>query len=272
MVTLPSQGGSALPPAHQARDMAQSFGSDAERYDRARPAYPPALISAVVAASPGPDVLDVGIGTGIAARQFAAAGCRVLGVEVDERMAAWARRRGQEVEVAAFEDWDAAGRTFDAVVAAQTWHWIDPAAGAAKAARVLRPGGRLAVFWNAERPPEDLAAAFTRVYARLLPDSPLARRHAGGGDYGPLCDAAAQGMDTSGAFGEVQRWSFPWERRYTRQEYLDLLPTSGVLARLPEPERRPVLEAVGAAIDAAGGAFTMGYTAQVATAARTPAP
>jgi SAM-dependent methyltransferase len=106
-------------------------------------------VRSIVAESPGRDVLDVGIGTGISARPFQAAGCRVLGVEVDARMAEFARQHGFEVEVAKFEDWDPAGRTFDAVIAGQAWHWVDPVAGAAKAAEVLRPGGRLAVFWNA---------------------------------------------------------------------------------------------------------------------------
>jgi ubiquinone/menaquinone biosynthesis C-methylase UbiE len=49
------------------------------------------MVDRIVAASPGPDVLDVGCGTGIAARQFQAAGCRVVGIDVDARMAEWAR-------------------------------------------------------------------------------------------------------------------------------------------------------------------------------------
>jgi SAM-dependent methyltransferase len=60
-------------------------------------------------------VLDVGCGTGIAARQFQAAGCTVLGVDVDARMALWARHRGLDVEVGTFETWDARERVFDAV-------------------------------------------------------------------------------------------------------------------------------------------------------------
>ena len=48
---------------HQARQVAESFGADAERYDRARPSYPGALVERIVAASPGPDVLDAGCGT-----------------------------------------------------------------------------------------------------------------------------------------------------------------------------------------------------------------
>src|SRR5215212_10921235 len=123
------------------RHVAESFGTDADRYDRTRPLCPDAMVERIVAASPGPDFLDGGIGTGIEARQFRAAGCEVLGVEPDARMADFARRGGVEVEVATFEAWDPAGRNFDAVVAGQSWHWVDPLAGAAKAARVLRPDG-----------------------------------------------------------------------------------------------------------------------------------
>lgn len=171
MPTLPPERPTDREP-HQAREVAESFGTDPDGYDRARPRYPDALIDRIVGSSAGLDVLDVGCGTGIAARQFQAAGCRVLGVEVDARMAEWARRRGLEVEVAAFEAWDPAGRTFDAVVAGQAWHWVDPVAGAAKAARALRPGGRLAVFWNAFQAPDELGEAFSAVYRRVLPDSP----------------------------------------------------------------------------------------------------
>jgi SAM-dependent methyltransferase len=102
--------------AHQARQLAESFGTDPERYDRTRPRYPDAMVRRIIAASPGPDMLDVGCGTGIAARQFQAAGCTVLGVEIDPRMAEFARETRLEVEVAKFEDWDLAGRRFDAVI------------------------------------------------------------------------------------------------------------------------------------------------------------
>src|SRR5690242_7579403 len=145
---------------HEARAVAESFGAEAERYDRTRPRYPDALIRAIAAA----DVLDVGCGAGIAARQLAAAGCRVLGVEVDRRMAGFARATGVDVEVAKFEEWDAAGRRFDAVVAGQTWHWIDPVAGPVKAAEALKPEGGLAVFWNVHIPPPDIAEASAAVY------------------------------------------------------------------------------------------------------------
>lgn len=102
--------------------MAESLGSDPERYDRTRPRYPESLVDRITAGIPGSDVLDVGCGTGIEARQFQAADCRVLGIEPDARTADFARRTGVEVEVATFEDWEPAGRTFDAVVAGYDEH------------------------------------------------------------------------------------------------------------------------------------------------------
>lgn len=257
---------------HQHRDIAESFGEDPERYDRARPHYPDAMVKRIVTANPGPDVVDVGCGTGIAARQFQAAGCKVLGVEPDARMADFARRSGVEVEVATFETWDTAGRTFDAVIAGQAWHWVDPVAGAAKAAQVLRPGGRLAVFWNAFQLPPDVAEAFAAVYQRVAPDSPikfnlLATRSALDVYQGQFTKAA-NGIQQVGGFSDPEQWRFDWELSYTRDEWLDQLPTQGTLTQLPPDKLAELLESVGTAIDAMGGSFTMLYSTVAVTAAR----
>jgi SAM-dependent methyltransferase len=249
---------------HQARDVAESFGSDPERYDRTRPRYPGALIRAV--AAPGLDVLDVGCGTGIAARQLAALGCRVLGVEVDARMAAFARSLGTAVEVAKFEEWDPAGRRFDVVAAGQTWHWIDPVAGAIRAAEALKPGGRLAVFWNVQLPPPDVADAFAAAHRRALPEMPLYRP--GLEAYEPLLQRAADGIAQHGPFAAPQRLRFDWEQTYARDEWLELVPTFGGYNRLPAAAREQLLEDVGAVVEAAGGRFTMTYAAVALIATR----
>jgi SAM-dependent methyltransferase len=256
--------------SHRQRQVAESFGTEAERYDRARPSYPAALVDRIVAASQGPEVLDAGCGTGISARLLRAAGCRVLGVDPDPRMAGLARASGLEVEVAKVEEWDPAGRTFDAVIAGQAWHWVDPVAGAAKAAAVLRPGGRLAVFWNAFGFPPALREAFGGVYRRALPDSPfggfLARPAVDG--YLTMCATAADGMRSAGGFGQPERWRFDWERPYTRAEWLDVVPTFGGHSQLPPSVLAELLAGMGDAIDAAGGSFTMSYATVAATAAR----
>ncbi|WP_158892637.1 class I SAM-dependent methyltransferase [Amycolatopsis anabasis] len=272
MPTLPQEHPSERE-LHQQRQVAESFGTDAERYDRARPRYPDALVDRIVATSPGRDFLDVGCGTGIEARQFQAAGCTVLGVEPDARMADFARRSGIQVDVATFETWEPGGRTFDAVVSGQAWHWVDPVAGAAKAARVLRPGGSLTSFWHVYEPPAEVRDAFFAVYQRVVPDSPfkIQWNKQGMDEYRAMLTRAADGMHQAGGFGEPERWRFEWERSYTREEWLDLLPTTGGLTRLPADKLAEVLAAVGAAIDEIGGGFTMRFTTVAVTAARTGA-
>ena len=259
---------------HRHRQVAESFGTDAERYDRTRPRYPDAMVARIVDASPGPDVLDVGIGTGIEARQFRAVGCEVLGVEPDARMADFARRGGVGVEVATFEDWDPAGRHFDAVVAGQSWHWVDAAAGAAKAARILRPDGQLAAFWNVAQPPPEVTEAFITVYQREVPDSPfdlrsMPKRALDG--YQALFARAADGIREVGGFGDPEHWRFDWEQSYTREEWLDQLPTQATLTWFPPDRLAKVLEGVGAAVDTVGGRFTMSYTTVAVTTSRTHA-
>ena len=254
--------------------IAESFGVDAARYDRARPPYPGALIDRIVAAAPGPEFLDVGCGTGIGGRQFQAAGRTVLGVEPDVRMAEFAGRRGLDVEVAKFEDWDAAGREFDAVVSGQAWHWVDPVEGAAKAARVLRPGGPLALFAHVFQAPPEVAEAYGAVYRRVGPDMPFdmssVAKRSPRELYQAMMAKFADGIRQAGGFADAEDSAYEWERTYTRDEWLDLLPTQGALTRLSPEKVTEVLEHVGAAIEAIGGAFTMTFTTVAVTARRAP--
>lgn len=256
MPTLPNSAGDS----HRARDIAEGFGADVDRYDRTRPRYPAALADAVLAGLPGRRVLDVGIGTGISALPFRDAGATVLGVDPDARMAEVARARGFEVEIARFEEWDAGDRRFDAVLAGQTWHWVDPVAGAAKARSVLGPGGRLAVFWNAGDPPAELAAAFAEVYRRVetgLPFTPMAAPQRDG--YAAMLDRAEAGLRQAGGFGAPERLRLDWEATLGRDDFLDQVQTSGGHNRIPPERLAELLAGLGAAIDAAGGAFTMSY-------------
>jgi SAM-dependent methyltransferase len=275
MVSSSPDGGrpgdtAGLGPAYAQREVAEGFGTDAATYDRARPDYPAGLVSRIVESSPGPDLLDVGCGTGIASRLFQAAGCRVLGVDPDARMAELAGRSGIPTEIATFETWDPAGRTYDTVVSAQAWHWVDPVAGAVKAGRVLRTAGRLAVFWNAFEAPLDLRHAFADLYQRVLPDSPFGQfwlRPALEG-YRTGCERAADAIRDTGAFAEPEEWLYEWDRTYTTSEWLDLVPTTGGFTRAPSEVQATLLSGFRGAVDAAGGRFLMHYSTIAATATR----
>ena len=184
------------------------------------------------------------------------AGCRVLGIEPDARMADFARGSGIEVEVATFEAWDPRGRTFDAVISGQAWHWVDPVLGATKAAQVLGGGGRIALFWNVFQPPAEVAAAFVTAYQRVVSDSPFdvsVMTQPALDTYQKMFDMAEHGIREVGGFGRLEQRRFDWEQHYSRDEWLDLVPTQGPLTRLAPDKLGQVLEAVGAAIDAMGG-------------------
>jgi SAM-dependent methyltransferase len=213
--------------AHRLPPPTQRFGAVAELYERARPAYPQALVDDLLA--PGPhDVLDVGCGTAKAGRLFVGAGRRVVGVEPDPLMAEVARRYQVEMEVAEFERWDPRGRTFDLVISGTAWHWVDPVAGAAKAASVLRAGGRFAAFWNEMIYSDPVRDVFSEVYRRHAPD--LLSTSYVLGVIEPIdaeSDAPGQALATAGFTGVAPgtRQHYDWSLEYTAAKWADLVAT-----------------------------------------------
>jgi SAM-dependent methyltransferase len=249
------------------------FAQEAEAYDRFRPAYPDAVIDELLGLAPAVlDVLDVGCGTGIASRQMARRGANVLGVELAPEMAEIARRHGVEVEVAAFEAWDVAGRSFDRVTSAQAWHWLDLPVATAKAASVLRPGGRLCLMWNAGSPPDDLADALEDVYARAVPPGGhrLFRGYAANrpADVRTGLESELHAISAEPDLGKPTEQWFPWTRTYSRDEWLDQLVSRSDHAALGPAVRDQLFAAIGAAIDDHGGSFVMRFETVLITAAR----
>jgi SAM-dependent methyltransferase len=193
---------SDVPAFHDQRDRAESFGAVAAAYDRYRPGYPPDLIDALVALRPAA-VLDVGCGTGKAARQLVDRGLPVVGVEIDPQMAAVARSHGVEVEVAAFEQWDDRGRRFDLITAGQAWHWVDPAIGAPKVVHLLRAGGTACFFWNLDELDKPAQQTVQGIYRRLAPELGAESRH--GED-----DSHTARLRQTGCFGSVRAQRYRW--------------------------------------------------------------
>jgi SAM-dependent methyltransferase len=242
---------------------ASSFGKNAELYDATRPDYPAALLDDLVAGGPR-RVLDVGCGTGILGRALRARGAGVLGVEPDDLMAAVARRHGLDVEPGTFEAWDDAGRRFDLLVAGQAWHWVDPVAGAAKAALVVVPGGRVVLAWNDAVMPETLRAALDGVYARHAPPgvTPTVRHRPSDWLRDGGSEAVFAALD---AFEVPERKTYAWDRTYTTDQWRQQLETHSDHALMASDARRALLDAVGSAIDDAGGSFAMHYDCRATT-------
>jgi hypothetical protein len=146
---------------------------------------------------------------------------------------------------------------------------VDPVRGAARAAEALRPDGRLALFWNVAQPPAEVAEAFAAVYRQVLPGTVFARGVGGGLDsYSAFFTKATDGLRETGGFGQPEQWRFDWERPYTRDEWLEQVPTSGGHSRLEAGTLQDLLRGIGHAIDEVGGSFHMTYATVVVTAAR----
>ncbi|HEY7073104.1 MAG TPA: class I SAM-dependent methyltransferase [Acidimicrobiales bacterium] len=239
------------------------FGEDPERYDRARPAYPEALVDQLVAwVGAGARVVDVGCGTGKATGLLAARGMRGVGVEPHPAMAAVARRNladrpGWRIDESGFEDWaPRPGDTpADLVTCAQAWHWLDPGVRLHKAHALLRPGGWLALWWNADAPDDSpVRRAVLDVYDRLEP----------GMDVLPSCgnlprpgpdDPIPDGL----GFGESVDREIHWSVTYTTAEWIDLLQTHSNHRLLPADRLGRLLDEVAAALDDQGGSYTYRY-------------
>lgn len=153
----------------------ERFSDRVEDYVRHRPGYPPEALEPLVrdcGLGPGATVADVGAGTGIWTDRLLEAGCRVWALEPNGPMRRAGRRRLGEgnrltwlpgtAEATGLDD-----ASVDLVTAAQAFHWFDRRSARAELARVLAPGGWMAVIWN-ERRKE--TTPFLAAYERLLLD------------------------------------------------------------------------------------------------------
>ncbi|HEY6329893.1 MAG TPA: class I SAM-dependent methyltransferase [Blastocatellia bacterium] len=136
----------------------RAFGHDPEGYLDARPGYTAELYAILTdhcGLRPGTATLEIGPGPGLATRHLIELGASPLTlVEPDPRLAKFLAEElgpiasGLEIYNAAFEDADLPSASYDLAVCASAFHWVEQRPGLEKAARVLRPGGWWAMWWN----------------------------------------------------------------------------------------------------------------------------
>ncbi|WP_341924567.1 methyltransferase domain-containing protein [Nocardioides psychrotolerans] len=162
MTDRPSRSGSA----------ARSFGGVADVYDRGRPSYTRDAVAWATSAEPL-TVLELGAGTGKLTEQLVALGHDVHATDPDAAMLDLLRARLPEVRtsVTAAEDIPASDRSYDVVVAAQAFHWFDHERALPEIARVLKPGGHLAVVFNAR----DERIPWVKKLGRIIASPPSER-------------------------------------------------------------------------------------------------
>ncbi len=240
------------------RRQGRLFDEVPELYDRVRPSYPEELfadLSTLAGIGADSSVLEVGCGTGQATASLAGLGCSVTAVEPGPGMAALARANlagfpNVEVETSTFEEWDDRGRRFDALVAASSWHWVDPSIGWVRARALLRPQGSAALLANVvvRRPGEpEVYEATADLHDRFCPGNPSWR-------HPPLEEEVRA---TEEGWGTIERiegpgalFSSPTARFYPNLQWLDgngfadLLGSVSIYRSLDPRVREPQLDAI----------------------------
>jgi len=148
----------------------ERFTGLAGLYSQYRPDYPAAALDFIIERCGLSDkslLVDVGCGTGISSRLFAARGIRVIGIEPNADMRRQAESESLSAGVASLSYREGRAEatglpeaSADAVLAAQAFHWFEPEAALREFHRILKPGGSVILLWNQR----DESEPFTRAY------------------------------------------------------------------------------------------------------------
>jgi len=212
---------------------ALSFGGVADAYDRARPGYPEEAARWLVGSNPR-SVLELGAGTGRLTTDLVALGHDVL---ASDPLAPMLRRLadrlpGVRTALASAEEIPLPSRSVDVVVSAQAFHWFDLERALPEIARVLRPGGEIALVWN-ER---DERIPWVKRLGEVI----------GGQEQNtdPTHD-----LIRSGLFGYVETATFRFWQPLDRERLHDLIRSRSNIAMMTETERLRVLRKADALYD-----------------------
>jgi SAM-dependent methyltransferase len=236
---------------------AAGFGAAAEVYERARPSYPVEAVDWMVERTglgPGTTIVDVGAGTGKLTRLLLGTGARVIAVEPLPEM------RARLVDVVSgvaavdgtAEELPLSDGSADVVAVAQAFHWFNHERALPEIHRVLRPGGRLVLFWNMR----DLENRVQAGVEALLRSARLGVDTQRAGNW-------RKALEQSRLFGPAEERTFPYEQLFTADDLADRVASTSFVAAMPENERGRLLDEVRALADGLPEPFPFPYRTEV---------
>jgi ubiquinone/menaquinone biosynthesis C-methylase UbiE len=236
---------------------ARGFQAGAAAYEAARPGYPDdavAVLARELHIGPGTTVCDLAAGTGKLTRRLVALGASVAAVEPVEAMRLQLTAAVPEVDVVegTAESIPLPDESVDAVTVAQAFHWFDAPAALAEIARVLKPGGGLALLWN-ER---DETTAWVAEMSRLI------RWHERTVSRYQHVDWPAV-VAASGQFTALEERAVPWAQPMTRARLADRVRSISYIAVMPSNERERLAAEVTGLIARRAEPFDLPYTCRV---------
>jgi SAM-dependent methyltransferase len=217
----------------------RGFDTEAVTYDRTRPSYPADAVAWLVEhlpIGPGRRVVDLAAGTGKLTALLDPFGAELLVVEPVAGMRAILRAALPDVPAVAgtAEELPFADASIDAVTAAQAFHWFDAERALPEIRRVLRPGGRLGLLWNARDRGVDWVDRIWAVLDRVEKRAPW-RDHE---------QWSERDLPFERWFVTVHRAEFRHEQPLTPDDVVGRFKGVSHVAVLPPPEQAAVLDEV----------------------------
>jgi SAM-dependent methyltransferase len=255
----------------------EAFGADPANYHAARPAYPRQTWEALAQRAGlrgGIDILEIGAGTGLATLPLLAHGpTSLIAVEPDARLAAFLSHTAEDSRLSVvaepFEEAELPAASFDLVVSATAFHWLDTVPALARIHRLLRRGGAVALIWNVfgdGSRPDPFHEATTQLFE--------GHRHStSGGSSGqtPFALEASARLDDFAATGfaadapEFRRWTLELDPDGVRALYA----TYSNVTALPAPAQVRLLDGLSEiAARQFGGKVQRNMTTAIYTARR----
>ena len=221
----------------------EGFGKEASTYERVRPSYPADAVAWVadnLDLGPGRTVVDVAAGTGKFTRLLVPFGAELVAAEPVDGM----RRSfvsavpGVPLVAAVAEALPVAGATADAITAAQAFHWFDAERSFEEFRRVLRPGGRVGLIWNARDRSSDWVNEVWSIMDGVEKRAPWR-------DHEHWHDSA---LGTRHGFGPLHTETFRHEQLITPEKVVERIASVSHVAVLPPVEHERVLDEVRAVL------------------------
>jgi SAM-dependent methyltransferase len=226
----------------------EGFTKGTDAYERARPSYPPEVVSFVVrelGIGPASTVVDLAAGTGKLTRLLVPTGARIIAVEPVAAMRAKLTEvvPGVEVRDGTAEALPLADASVDSVTVAQAFHWFRPGEALGEIRRVLKPGGGLALLWNSRDASVPWVARLNEAIRWNKGQVPA--YDSGAEDWAALVAGV-------GGFTPLQLTSFQHEQEMDLPLLLDRVSSTSYIAALPDDARAQVLDEVRDVVAEAG--------------------